>query len=203
MAGKNGDLPGPFFVELLIHHLKGSDFVILFVIFGLVFSLFLKRNPLTIPSNIQLKAPYLMIGCFAVQILLAILAKNGTDKKFPVILVLTFAGMIVALFLNRHLRGVRYILTGVIFNFIAIVLHDGFMPVSQNAMELAGLENTDMATDSRHQLMGATPFWWLGDWIPFYSPVGSNYVLSPGDLFVGIGLIVFMASHSSRREDRS
>lgn len=84
-------------------------------------------------------------------------------------------------------------------NTLALLLHGGLMPVSENVIKMVDLKDSSFDTDSRHQLMEDTNFWWLGDWIPFFTPIGSNSVLSPGDLIVGIGLIVFIVRNSARR----
>ncbi|WP_018130595.1 DUF5317 family protein [Effusibacillus pohliae] len=172
--------------------------MIYFVIAGIGLALLFKRNPVSIVFNIRFKVPYVMIGCFLIQLVLAILAVQ-TNSQHPVLLGITFLGMLVSLFLNRHLYGVKWIFSGTLLNVLSLLLHGGLMPVSETAMRLAGFEDMGFDSDSRHQLMKTSPFWWLGDWIPFITPLGRNYVLSIGDLVIGIGLILFIIKNSRRK----
>ncbi|MBA2870381.1 putative RDD family membrane protein YckC [Anoxybacillus calidus] len=167
--------------------------MIYFVLVGILISLFLKKNPLTIVA-VELKAPFVMIGCLLVQIVLAYLA-IVKHLYYPIILDITFIIMLVCLFLNRHLPGVKWIFAGALLNTLALILHNGFMPVSETAMKIAKLD-VSFQGDSRHQSMEDSIFWWLGDWIPFFTPIGTNYVISLGDVFVGIGLILFIVRNS-------
>ncbi|MFC4768041.1 DUF5317 domain-containing protein [Effusibacillus consociatus] len=167
------------------------------VLAGIVAAFLSKRNPMTI-LHIELKARYVMIGILGVQILLAIIAAK-TNQQYPIILNITFLGILVCLFWNRHLSGIKWILGGASLNFLALLLHGGLMPVSAAAMKISGLDNAGFDADSRHYLMEDTAFWWLGDWIPFLTPVGTNYVWSPGDVLVAIGIFVFLVRNSQKR----
>lgn len=140
-----------------------------------------------------------MIGCLFVQIGLELIAIQYY-RQFPIILFLTFIGMVYGLFRNRHIPGIPWILTGTITNIIALLTHKGLMPVSESAMNVAGLQHLlDYSQDSRHQAMEDSLFWWLGDWIPFLAPIGENFILSPGDVIIGIGLILFCVKNSTKR----
>lgn len=175
--------------------------MIYFIIIGIVIALLLKRNPISILLHIKLRVPYLIIGSFLIQIILAVVAAK-THEQYPMILILTFAGIIASLFLNRHLTGVKWILAGTVLNMLALLLHGGMMPVSENAMRIAGLEDLGFDSDSRHRLMETSLFWWLGDWIPLITPIGTNYVISLGDLVVGIGFIVLIVRTSVVKGER-
>lgn len=169
-----------------------------FILTGIVLALLLRRNPLAVLFNIDLKAPFLMIGSFLIQVVLEMIVVQ-TQQQYPLILSLTFLAMIVALFLNRHIFGVPLIFIGTFLNIVALLLHGGTMPVSESAIQLVGLENQNFNEDSRHQAMLPSVFWWLGDWIPFFTPIGTNYVLSIGDLLIGGGLIVFFVRNSEKK----
>ncbi len=170
-----------------------------FVITGLILAIILNRNPISIVKNVQFKVPLLMIGCLFVQVGLEVIAVQ-THNQFPIILYLTFLGMIVGLFKNRQIPGIPWILIGTSMNILALTTHRGLMPVSETAMNMAGLQHLlDYSQDSRHQGMEDSLFWWLGDWIPVLTPIGGNFILSPGDVIVGIGLILFCVKNSTKR----
>lgn len=143
------------------------------------------------------KAPFLLIGCLLVQIALQLISIK-TGKTYLYILEATFLGVAVAIYMNRQIKGTKWILLGSLLNFLAISIHGGLMPVSEKALRIAGLTSLIDVTDSRHQTMQSSLFGWLGDWIPFITPVGHNYVLSPGDVFVGIGIIILIVGNSVR-----
>jgi|GEM_PF-1204262 len=173
-----------------------------FVVIGLFLAILSKRNPLTIMENVQFRLPWLMIGCLFIQIGLELLVKNYFHRPFPVVLFLSFCGMIVGLYYNRHIKGLPWVLGGTVMNILALATHQGLMPVSETAVRMTGLEHLlDYNLDSRHQAMQDTLFWWLGDWIPVFTPIGSNFILSPGDVVVGIGLIIFCIFNSSKRSN--
>jgi hypothetical protein len=171
-----------------------------FFIFGVILTLFLKRNPITIIPNVIFRVPLLLISCLVTQIGLELLAVNYTDKKYPAILFLTFLGMLIGLYLNRHISGIKWIFFGLSINILALITHGGLMPVSEKALKIADLGHlVDYSQDSRHQEMGDSFFWWLGDWIPLIIPFGKNFVISPGDFVVGVGLILFCINNSTKR----
>ncbi|GGO01539.1 DUF5317 domain-containing protein [Saccharibacillus kuerlensis] len=173
--------------------------MIYFLLIGFIWILLLGRNPLSMLVHLRFKASYLLIGSLAVQIYLAFYTLN-TGETIPFLLEGAFATLVVCLILNREKAGVPLIGMGCFLNLLAILANGGKMPVSSTALKMAGLEHLDdYSLASRHSSMQDNPLSWLGDWIPFLTPVGTNYVLSPGDLVVGIGLIMFMLGISKRR----
>ncbi|WP_458127248.1 DUF5317 domain-containing protein [Paenibacillus sp. Z3-2] len=140
-----------------------------------------------------------MFSSLGLQILLAYYTKY-TGNKIPYLLEVTFFMMLVCLWLNRAKPGIKLILSGCLLNFIVLTVNGGKMPVSLIALKAARLEHlNDYSHSSRHQGMEDSHLYWLGDWIPFITPVGTNYVLSPGDVLVGFGLILFILGISKRR----
>jgi len=164
-----------------------------FIITAILLTLFQKRNPLTFIRNITFEWPLLILLSFGTQIALTFITIQ-TKEKLEWVFVLTFIGIIIALFKNRKIIGVKWILFGATLNLLALLLHGGTMPVSEKALELTGQESVQFDTDARHHLINETSFWILGDWIPFI-----RYVLSPGDFFAGIGIILLIVKHSEYR----
>jgi heme/copper-type cytochrome/quinol oxidase subunit 4 len=173
--------------------------MIYFVLSGILLALLLKKNPLTLPLNLKFKVPYVIIGCLLVQVAIELVSFLN-QTKIETILVITFIVLFIGLLLNRQIVGIKWVMVGLFLNMMAVMLNGGFMPVSKTAMEIANLQHLmDFSRDSRHQLMEDSHIGWLGDWIPFLTPVGTNYVLSPGDLLVGVGLIILIIRNSSGR----
>jgi hypothetical protein len=173
-----------------------------FIFFGILAALAAKRDPRSL-IEVRIKARSLLFACLLVQIVLAIVAAT-TSAKYPIILHATFIGAIVFLLMNVRLRGSRWIITGTVMNAAAMLVYGGMMPVARWALEFADMANLTEYS-SRHQLLEshASPLSWLGDWIPFVTPLGPNFILSPGDILIGIGLIVFIFSYSRKMSFRS
>lgn len=173
--------------------------MIYFVLAGLLFAMVGRRNPLSIVWTLSFKFPFLFLGAFGIQMLIALSDWSFLLSHRAGLMNITFFMILVGLFINRQIGGIRWILIGVLCNFLALVIHGGEMPVSEEAMRIAMIQDPTFEGDSRHQAMMDTAFWWLGDWIPFKSPLGPRYVYSLGDLIVGIGLIRFLWANSLRR----
>jgi hypothetical protein len=167
--------------------------MIVFVLTGLLITICLKRNPITIVQNSDFNKPFLMIGALLLQIFIAVLANIGI-KTSPYFLDATFLLFIVGLYYNRKLAGIPLIAIGATINLIALLSNGGLMPVSPAAMEMAGVDRLALVgEDSRHQIVEDPNLWWIGDIIPFF-----KHVISPGDVFVGIGIILYMVKTSTR-----
>ena len=164
-----------------------------FIILAIFIALFQKRDPFAFIRTISFEWPLIILLSFGVQIVLSIVTYH-TKEKLEWIFVLTFLGIIAGLLKNRKIAGVKWIVTGAIINCFALFLYGGIMPVSNKALRLTGQESVLFETDARHQLMNETWFWFLSDWIPLV-----QYVLSPGDFFVGIGIILLIVKHSGYR----
>ncbi|RDI40043.1 DUF5317 domain-containing protein [Falsibacillus pallidus] len=164
--------------------------MIYFVIIAFIVTLFLKRNPFSFIRNISFEWPLLIVLSFAIQIFLSFYS-SATRDKLEWIFILTFIGVIIGLWKNRHYSGVKWILAGAVLNLAALVLHGGVMPVDAHALQMTGQENAVFETDARHTLMENSLFWIVGDWIPVI-----RYVMSPGDIFVGIGIFLMIVCNS-------
>jgi hypothetical protein len=162
------------------------------LLLALILTILLKRNPLTFIINIEFQWPLVILISFGTQIVLAFITLESQDK-FGFVLILTFFGMLIGLWKNRNIAGVKWIVVGALLNLVALVVHGGLMPVSESALIQTGQEINSFGKDSRHELMSSSSaFWILGDWIPVI-----RYVLSPGDLLVGIGIILMIIKNSS------
>lgn len=175
--------------------------MIYFIIIGILLPLAVKRNPFHVLLTIRIQNAVLIWIAFFIQLILVAISAS-TGQKVPYALAATLLLLLAALYQNRGVRGVKWIFAGVFANLMALLLHGGSMPVSIRALELAGLHHlTDFSRASRHAAMENGMSGWLGDWIPIIMPLGKNYVMSPGDVLVGIGVIICFYYHSSRRKE--
>jgi hypothetical protein len=167
---------------------------VLWVLLAGIFIALLQKKDLRTLLHLQFRYPWLLITGFAVQI-----ALWGTAKGQGVIpewtLELAFLIVIAGLAANVRVRGIFLVLLGAALNFIAIATHGGVMPVSPRAWSLVhGSALTP--GDSRHSVLtGGDSLWWLTDWIPVI-----RYIVSPGDVLVGTGLMLFILLNARKRE---
>jgi hypothetical protein len=147
-------------------------------------------------NHVRFRYPLVIVACFLLYVLLfwlydRFLLENTTIVYQSVLLVL-----LVALYLNRSVHGVKLILVGFICNLIAIVANGGLMPVSYTGTIYAGLIGHVpelLQGDGKHVVMSAeTKLWFLGDFIPIARPYGMRQVISIGDIAVSIGVGQFL-----------
>ncbi|MFD1677871.1 DUF5317 family protein [Alicyclobacillus fodiniaquatilis] len=161
-----------------------------FVLVSIVLALLTKRNLATL-LELRFKYWYLILGGLACQIGLNAVHFDGTTSA-RWLLDLFFGCVLLGIFLNRHIKGMNLILFGALLNFFVIVFHHGTMPVLGslvNEMHLSKL-------GSRHSIASTSWGWWLADWIPV-----PPFIMSPGDILVGSGVIRFVLLNARRRRE--
>ncbi|WP_309123090.1 DUF5317 domain-containing protein [Paenibacillus sp.] len=171
--------------------------MIYFLAAGLLISLGLRRNPLrSLEAVVGLRGSWLILLGFATQIGLDV-AMRSSGASAPALFQLSLLPVLTAMLLNWKRPGFRLLIAGCALNIVALSLNGGRMPVSVPALELAGLAHlSDMSSSVRHQPMTGDHVAWLGDWIPILVPFGTNYVWSPGDVLLGLGIIIFLVRSS-------
>lgn len=175
--------------------------MVYFILIGILLTFILRRRLLSSLLQLRFKASLLMFFGLGLQIFLAYYTKF-TGHTLPFLLEGSFLLILICLLFNCEKPGIQLIFVGCFLNWIALTVNGGKMPVALSALKAAGLEHlNDYSGSSRHQNMDASRLDWLGDWIPFITPVGTNYVMSPGDLIVGFGLIIFILGLSQRRAE--
>ncbi len=98
----------------------------------------------------------------------------------------------LALLLNWHLPGVLPIAIGLACNFLVIALNGGFMPVSAQAREIAGMPALSGRDNNVIPMTAETALWFLGDILPLPAWVPLANVFSIGDLLIAVGGAYFM-----------
>ena len=111
-----------------------------------------------------------------------------TETGDLVVLLGSNVAVAVFMLLNRHLPGMWLAAVGLLLNALVIAANQA-MPVSEHALEIAGLES--MPFGVKHEPLGGnTVLPWIADVIPL---PGMKTILSVGDLFLaaGIGWLVY------------
>ncbi len=99
-----------------------------------------------------------------------------------------------ALWLNRHLPGVKWIALGLGLNALVILMNGGFMPVSPAARAMAGMAPLTGRDNNVIPMTDATVLPWLGDVFPLPAFLPFANVFSIGDVLVALGGILFTQS---------
>jgi hypothetical protein len=112
------------------------------------------------------------------------------------IYVLSTLAVAAAVAANLRIRGMTIVLLGAVSNFAAIVANGGYMPASAEAMEAlgrpakTGYSNSLLAPDPA--LPWLTDIFALPSWLPYTN------VFSIGDVLIGLGVVVVIASAMRR-----
>jgi hypothetical protein len=149
-------------------------------------------------NELDLRAPGLFIAAAVVQIGVMVLGVRGTALVESVggpAQIATYVLLLVGLWLNRHLWGVRVASVGVLLNFVVIAANGGSMPVDRELAVRAGnarlIEVLDSPTYRGHMpATERTRLRPLGDVVPLPMLVPRPRFFSPGsvgDVFITAG----------------
>ncbi|MDR7857699.1 DUF5317 domain-containing protein [Tissierella sp.] len=160
---------------------------------------------------LYIKGWYLFAISFLVEIasLLIVSKSIGNlsiiiEDKFYYIHIFIYLLLIIGLSMNFDENGFKIVLLGSISNFIPLVLNNGRMPVSVNALKYSKLYNQlSLLEEGRiltHTLTSeTTKFLYLCDIIPIPDPYIFPKIISIGDIFIALGLFVLIFSYMKRK----
>ncbi|HEY6041417.1 MAG TPA: DUF5317 domain-containing protein [Anaerolineae bacterium] len=96
------------------------------------------------------------------------------------------------LLLNLHIPGLFLVLLGLLCNLLVIEANGGYMPVSMEAREFAGMGAFTGVDTNLIEMTADTEFWFLGDIISTPRGVPGSNVYSVGDVLITIGGLWFI-----------
>lgn len=143
---------------------------------------------------------YLIVLSFLLEFAAVLLSAKGykivSDNIF-IIHFISYCLLLVGIFFNMKKLSFKLIFLGTLLNFIVIMLNGGQMPVSQEAMIKAGiiedlnaLLNGEIIT---HTVIAKnTIFAFLGDVFVIPKPYPRPKVISLGDIFIAIGVFMYI-----------
>lgn len=170
------------------------------IVIGFIVAIFRKGKIRNI-ENLHINGWYLFIVAGLIQVSISwlksknqLLGPEFFDKYFVYVHLLTYLLMIVGVILNIRKNFMRFILIGMLLNFIVIFANGGKMPVSFKNVK--GYENytEDMLdkSDIKHSLVTEdTKFVYLADVIVLPRPYPLARIISIGDIFLMIGVFLF------------
>ncbi|MGJ8455474.1 DUF5317 domain-containing protein [Pseudothermotoga sp. U03pept] len=111
-----------------------------------------------------------------------------------VLMAISYGILFLIVLLNTHLRGFKLIAVGSLMNASVILLNSGRMPVYEPFARSLGLDLT-----IKHTFVDSFSLKLLfGDWIPVILPWGRRFLISPGDIFVYLGVFLFLLTIDDR-----
>lgn len=155
-------------------------------------------------ENIKLRAIYLIFISFGLELLIVMcirkgLLRIGTTTYF--LDVIMYSLLLIFVVLNRRDLCILIMGMGFLLNAIPIFLNGGVMPVSQEAIKIAGL-NTNIGSEGLYTIIDSnTILWFLGDTIPIRFI--SSFIISIGDIFTAIGLVLLIITGMKKKNNQN
>ena len=152
----------------------------------------LRGGKLSNLADLHLAGWWMLLLAFAMQVGATFAPDDGS--RLPVILILaSFVPLLAVVWLNKEQQGLWIAGIGILMNLTVIGLNEG-MPVLAEAVELSGGTFDPADLDGKHVVLDdSTDLAFLADIIPF-----PGSVISLGDVFLAIGLGVFIEDHLTR-----
>ena len=177
--------------------------IIISIIIGL-----LRNGKLSSLSQISLKRIELIVLAFLIQ---GGLVFFGTRKVKIVLdyssyaLAFSYVVLLIAVWYNEKLKGMKIIALGIAFNFMVIVANGGRMPILLGSLYKAGLNDIALilkeGSHVTHTLISEkTLFRFLADVIPLPSPFPDPSVISFGDFLMFCGVFSLIQNAMLKQE---
>lgn len=165
-------------------------------------------------EKVEIKAWYLLLIAAIIQIISSIIKGSGfqlngfvLEDYFFYLHILSYILMLICVLLNLNKNSMKVFLIGVVLNFIVIFANGGKMPVSLNGFkginDNIGVELPISDFDIKHQaITDDTKLVYLGDIILVSKPYPISRIFSIGDIFIMIGLFMFLQEAMVVAEDK-
>ncbi len=180
------------------------------IVLGLIFGK-LRSGTFRNLGRFSLRLPLILIIGFLGYLVTTIMAFFGNDFVVENLLYLNivfFLLLFIVLFFNLHYRSVWLILFGTLSNFTAVVLNDGRMPLDPGALQQAGMVSmeTSLQAGTLHNYINIEAVEGfsanLGKFLatPEFYPF--SQVLSPGDIFIALGIFFLIQRAMTKATSR-
>jgi len=154
-------------------------------------------------AQTPLRYGWVAIAAFAMQwsIIYSPLPRTeGLLGARTLLLIASYLLVVVVVVANRRLPGLSLIGVGLGLNLLVMLANGGFMPVTLEAVERAGMSHLALSTEPGARLLAtkdvilpaeATRLWLLSDIFVVAPPCPLRTIFSLGDLFLAVGAFVF------------
>lgn len=178
--------------------------IIISIVIGL-----LRKGKLSSLSQISLKRIELIVLACLIQAGLIFLWPKKV--KFVLdyssyLIIFSYIVLLLAVWYNKKLKGMKIIALGIILNVIVIVANSGHMPVLLSSLYKAGLNDFALVlkegTYVTHVLITEkTLFGFLADVIPLSPPFPDPSVVSAGDFLMFYGVLSLIQNTMVKRQN--
>ncbi len=119
-------------------------------------------------------------------------------------MVFSYGLLILFLWCNRRLFGIRLIAAGLIMNLAVMVANGGYMPITYQALQKSGHVHLALGSEPGSRVRNSkdvllpleeTKLWWLSDIFVIPRPAPMTAVFSFGDIMIAIGAFRFLYKH--------
>lgn len=162
-------------------------------------------------GRFTLKLPLILIIGFLGYLIISVMAFFGNEFVVDNLLYLNigvFLLLFIVLFFNLQYRSVWLILFGSLANFTAIVLNDGRMPLDPEALQQAGMVSmeTSLHAGTLHNYINIEAVEGfsanLGKFLATPDIYPFSQVLSPGDVFIALGIFFLIQRAMTKATSR-
>jgi len=177
--------------------------IIISIIIGL-----LRNGKLSSLSQISLKRIELIVLAFLIQAGLIFLGsrKIGFVLNYSsYALAFSYVVLLIAVWYNEKLKGMKIIALGIAFNFMVIVANGGRMPILLGSLYKAGLNDIALILKEGSHVTNTlitekTLFKFLADVIPLSPPFPDPSVVSAGDFLMFYGVFSLIQNAMLKKE---
>jgi len=177
--------------------------IIISIIIGL-----LRNGKLSSLSQISLKRIELIVLAFLIQAGLIFLGsrKIGFVLNYSsYALAFSYVVLLIAVWYNGKLKGMKIIALGIAFNFMVIVANGGRMPILLGSLYKAGLNDIALILKEGSHVTNTlitekTLFKFLADVIPLSPPFPDPSVISVGDFLLFYGVFSLIQNAMVKKE---
>lgn len=172
--------------------------MILAILFSLAIAI-LRGGSIFLLAQISFRTPLLILLGLGLQ--LAIFSPwwpTGLEWAIGPLYLVALSMLLVAVFTNRHLPGLKLLGVGLASNLLVIAANGGVMPISLEAVRQAEMPDVLFALETEGHYRHSVPMTedsrlpFLGDIFGVAHPLPAPRVFSIGDVFVAAGAVWFV-----------
>jgi hypothetical protein len=175
--------------------------ILLFAVFFSLLVALIRGGKLGNLQTLPFRYGWVALLAFALQLVLMrypLPATEGMLGTRTLLLLGSYGLLVGVVWANRGLPGLYLLGAGLLLNLAVMVANGGFMPVTPEALQQAGLTHLALGAEAGSRVAAAkdiilprvdTHLWVLSDIFILAPPVGTAFSL--GDLFLALGGFVF------------
>lgn len=155
-------------------------------------------------AHLRLKLGWVMILALALQFYATYFPAARGTIEFQMggaLLIGSYVLLLVAVWCNRGLRGMRIVGLGLLMNLLVIVANGGYMPMSPEALAQVGIKTVSRGAEIGARIVNSkdilltpvdTRLWFLSDVFVVPRPWPVRFAFSAGDILIALGGFVLV-----------